>query len=135
MISCSNIATRQEGLTFHYYPQKNVYFDPATKKYFYSLDGAKTWDSLSTSAENPAALGPRMILTSTTGDIWRSNATHRKEYNGTLIDIPPGDTSLVTLVNRTAKKMTVAVKKKEKKQEKRNWWQRIFGKKKKTNDD
>ncbi len=125
-ISCNGSNTASDPLTFYYYPQKNVYFDPSSKKYFYSLDGGQSWDSLGARSENPAALGPRVIVTSAIRDIWKNNLDHRKEFNASVINIPPGDSLQVT-ERRVTKRSTVAPPEKK---EKRNFLQRLFGKKK-----
>lgn len=125
---------KKQESTSYYYPQKNVYFDPASHKYYFSLNGGKTWDSMFAKTEKPAALGPRIILEGVARDLVQNNNSHRAEYNGSLIDIPSGDTSLIAMANTVSERKPLykpPVKKVEVKKDKRSFFQRLFGKKKK----
>lgn len=92
-LSCRNAIREEEkeDYEFYYYPEKNVYYDVEKKSFFYSLDGAKTWDSImSTSNKEPATLGEKVIIYSPDNHIYKDNPGHRKLYNGNLYDIPDG---------------------------------------------
>lgn len=78
----------QKKYTFYYYPEWNAYYDVHYKNYIYSIDGGKTWDTITNSSENVAnTLGERIVLHSTSPEIWTENAVHRDKYGGTLNDL------------------------------------------------
>ena len=129
IFACSNNASTHGLLTYYYYPQKNVYFDLSSNTYYYSLDGGKRWDSLTVKKDNPAALGPRMILSYPEKNIWRINKEHLEKFNGTVLDIRASDTLFVKDIPRPVKASPV---KKTDKKEKKGFFQRLFGKKKKA---
>lgn len=72
----------------YYYPSKNIYYDSLRAIYYYSLDSAKTWDSMPfKSTDYGKVLGAKIPLKSTGDDVWKANNSHRKEYNGVLLNI------------------------------------------------
>lgn len=89
LFSCksNNQSTASESDLF-YYPEKNVYYDSGQATYYYSLDSAKTWDSLQYKGIGQvAALGIKIPLTRAITVAWRQNDLHRKTYNGKVLNI------------------------------------------------
>lgn len=103
--------------------------------YLYSLDDGKTWDSLNIKTDkDPATLGEKQIIYSTSPEIWLENEQHRNQYNAKTINIITNDSSDITKNLAAERKIKKAIPQKteEKKPEKkRNLFQRIFGKKNK----
>ena len=98
-VSCqgNNSQDVDEENQFYYYPQKNVYFDVDKKAFFYSLDGGKSWDSITNAADKePQTLGEKIIVYSVDSRVYKDNAAHRKLYNGRLIDIIDADTAFAS---------------------------------------
>ena len=131
--------------TFYYYPKTNVYYDIATTSYIYSVDSGKNWTVLRDSTgKNNQRLGKKVIINSSTNDIWRDNELHRKMYGGNLINLTGKDTSSVN--NNLALKPKSNLKKKklvisndslnqiQEPKKKRSFFQRLFGKKKRKKD-
>ena len=78
----------QKKYTFYYYPEWNAYYDVQHKNYIYSIDGGKTWDTISNSSNTVSnTLGRHIILRTSSPEIWLENAVHRNEYGGTLNDL------------------------------------------------
>jgi hypothetical protein len=135
---CSDKISKQE-LEFYYYPKKNVYFDVDKKKYFYSLDGAKTWAGMeSTDAKEPATLGEKVVIYSDSAQVYKENATHRKLYAGNLYNIILGDVSTTMTTEEVSERKIIQKRKvvsgKGKVEEKPKkgigkFIQKIFGKK------
>jgi hypothetical protein len=74
--------------TFYYYPEWNAYYDTRHKNYIYSIDGGKTWDTITNSSNNIAqTLGQKIVLHSNSDQIWLDNAAHRSLYSGELNDL------------------------------------------------
>jgi hypothetical protein len=74
--------------TFYYYPEWNAYYDTRHKNYIYSIDGGKTWDTITNSSNNIAqTLGQKIVLHSNSDKIWLDNAEHRSLYSGELNDL------------------------------------------------
>ena len=99
VVSCQSSGSQDvnEENQFYYYPQKNVYFDVDKKTFFYSLDGAKSWDSITNAADKePATLGEKIIVYSEDSKVYKDNAAHRKLYNGKLINIIDADTAFAS---------------------------------------
>lgn len=131
IISCNNLQPKQ--FEFFYYPSRNVYYDVTNSQYLYSLDGGTTWDSLKTKMNgDPATLGAKQIVYSTSPSIWLENAQHRSQFNGKVININ-SDTTLSDkdlAAERKIKKAQVATTTKQP-EKKRSFFQRLFGKKNK----
>lgn len=78
----------QKKYTFYYYPEWNAYYDVQHKNYIYSIDGGKTWDTISNSLEAiNNTLGEKIVLHSSSSEIWQENAEHRNKYGGALNDL------------------------------------------------
>ena len=133
IFSCDSITTKKNE--FFYYPTRNVYYDVADKLYLYSLDGGKTWDSLSVKNDaEPSTLGTKRIVYSTTHDIWKDNAAHIQQFSGHAINITtPDSLSNADLAGeRKIKKIKTNTEPVKKPEKKRNFFQRLFGKKDKN---
>jgi hypothetical protein len=77
----------QKKYTYYYYPQWNAYYDVRNKNYIYSIDGGKSWDTISNSSNTIAStLGEKIVLRSNSNQIWMDNEEHRSRYGGTLND-------------------------------------------------
>lgn len=78
----------QKKYTFYYYPEWNAYYDVSNKNYIYSIDGGKTWDTITNSSNAVTnTLGEKIVLHSNSPEIWMENTQHRNEYGGTLNDL------------------------------------------------
>lgn len=52
-LSCRDMQEEEkEDYEFYYYPQKNVYYDVEKNNFYYSLNGGKTWDSITNTSGN-----------------------------------------------------------------------------------
>ncbi|MEP7109291.1 MAG: hypothetical protein ABI760_14960 [Ferruginibacter sp.] len=72
----------------YYYPEKNIYYDKQQAKYYYSLDGAMSWDSMTfNGAGYGAVLGVKLPIKKTGDNVWVNNESHRKEFKGVLLNI------------------------------------------------
>jgi hypothetical protein len=129
--SCNNIT--QKNFEFFYYPSKNVYYDVTNSLYLYSLDGGKTWDSLSVkAAKEPATLGSKQIIYASTPEVWKDNQQHINQYNGRAINITDSDSSSKNnlAADRKIRKPKAAITITNKQPEKKpGFFKRLFGKK------
>jgi predicted glycosyltransferase len=120
-MSCgtNNQQEENEGYQFYYYPQKNVYYEVEKKLFYYSLNGGKSWDSITSILnDEPATLGEKVIIYSADNNVYKDNAAHRKLYNGRLFNIVDPDTSFAAAVpevseRKVQKKRTPEVKPEE----------------------
>ncbi len=118
---------------YYYYPKTNIYFDAEQVNYIYSLDSARTWQSMKVTVGTtaPNTLGAQVLIKDPGGDIWNENEQHRSLYGGTIYNVITSDTVLLadnTKVKEEKKPgqvITVTPPKKKK-----NIFQKIFGKKK-----
>jgi hypothetical protein len=77
--------------TFYYYPDWNAYYDTRHKNYIYSIDGSKSWNTITNSSDKIAQiLGQKIVLHSSSDKIWLDNAEHRSLYAGKLNDLVSG---------------------------------------------
>ncbi|MBV9961898.1 MAG: hypothetical protein JO072_06585 [Parafilimonas sp.] len=136
IFSCNNI--NQKKFEFFYYPSRNIYFDVADNFYLYSLDGGKTWDSINVNSnKQPATLGEKKIIYSTTSEVWLNNQQHLTQYNGHAIDITANDSSMfeaALAADRKAKKPKAtapssSIPRRQQSEKKAGFFQRLFGKK------
>jgi hypothetical protein len=130
ILSCNN--STQKKLEFYYYPSRNVYYDVSNSLYLYSLDGGKTWDSINIKTnKEPAILGNKRIIYSTSADVWKDNAQHLSEFNGQAINITNNDSSINLVAERKIKKARAAVPAMNtpKPEKKPGFFKRLFGKK------
>jgi hypothetical protein len=102
----------KEGHQFYYYPQRNVYYDPVKKEFWYSLNGAKSWNrfSDSTNAE-PRTLGAKVLISSADSEVYKNNESHRKLYAGVLLTIDVKDTSVASPGPEAADRKVIQKKK------------------------
>ncbi|HEX8332660.1 MAG TPA: hypothetical protein VF622_08550 [Segetibacter sp.] len=132
----------QEGFEFDYYPDKNIYYNVATSNFIYSLDGAKTWDSLHASTKgDPKSLGKRVKVYSTNAEVWKENQTHLEMYEGKRLQlINEDDKNYAAKVDEVSDKRTVttggiSIRKKpaaaSKKKGVAGFFNKLFGKKEK----
>lgn len=125
---------------FYYYPKTNMYFDVAKNIYIFSLDGAKTWDTIDAKTQNePMTLGDKKVLYGSPDSIWKDNDAHRQAYGGKLYDVLANDTTDVSsttiITEKKVIKKTAPVKKEEEEVQKPRkglgkFLNKIFGKKK-----
>ena len=105
--------------------------------YLYSLDGGKTWDSVTAATTSePATLGNKEIIYSPTPDVWVQNDEHIKQYKARVINIAGIDTGLSVkdpvAESKTKKIRVVANTESNKEPEKKpGFFKRLFGKKNK----
>ena len=87
-------------LQFNYYPEKNVYYDSLKKDFWYTLDGAKTWNKFTDPAiSDPSNLGRKVIIHATDSQVYKENENHRKLHAGKLFAIRNGDTATSIVSN------------------------------------
>lgn len=98
---------QQQQNEYHYYPDLNLYYDVTHKNYLYSMDGGNTWDSIDAKTKTiPEALGPKVVLYTTSDSIWKDNEAHRQQYNGYVYNVAEdnGDADTVEAVVTEKKK-------------------------------
>lgn len=92
-VACNRDSHKGE-LEFYYYPEKNVYYDPVKKDFWYSVNGTKSWSTFTNSNNSePATIGKRVVIYSATADVFKDNENHRKLYAGKLYAIGTEDTT------------------------------------------
>ncbi|MEP6466102.1 MAG: hypothetical protein ABJB05_07335 [Parafilimonas sp.] len=135
-LSCNDTAPKK--FEFYYYPSRNVYFDVTNDQYLYSLDGGKTWDSLYVKTnKEPATLGTKRIIYSTSLDVWKDNQQHITQYNGQMMNVMNEDSSLMQTdlaADRKIKKAKAPAINTEKPEKKPGFFKRLFGKKNNNNN-
>lgn len=78
-----------QQLRFYYYPASNVYYDIANQRYIYPSGG--TWVTRGALPSRRTVLGTnRVVVYSSTPQVWRSNATHKAKYRGKSAAVPQG---------------------------------------------
>jgi len=140
-VSCKNEKSddNNEQLTFYYFPQKNVYYNVQTNNFLYSLDGAKSWDSIANpTGRLPQTLGEKVVIYAPESTIYIDNNEHRQLYGGHLYNIALADSTirsaaLVEVSERPVQKKVTAAKTETKKPKKGigKLLNNIFGKKEK----
>lgn len=135
---CSCKDSSNKDSTIFYYPKANVYLDADAGRYYYSVDGASTWDSMVAIGAPPAGLGERKLIEDAPANFWLANATHRQEYAGNLYAIAPAnpDSNNGTETEIFEKKVEPfnaagKIESGNVKPKKQNFLQRLFGKKNK----
>jgi hypothetical protein len=138
--ACSN--NKQQQKQYYYYPKANVYYDVQRSRYFYSINGGQSWDSVARlSDKDPATLGNKEIIYSTSPQVYKENEAHRKKYSGSLFSIAniEGSVNEVDTVaserarKATSHKMSVkrtSEKDKPAKKPLKDFFRKIFGKRK-----
>lgn len=93
---CTPGTGSSEKYEVYYFPEKNAYYDLRTTSYYYSLDSAATWDSLKyQGSDYGAALGAKVALDNQPLLPFANNDSHRKTYNGILLNLVNSRTRLL----------------------------------------
>ena len=93
---CTPGAGSSEEYEVYYFPEKNAYYDLRTTSYYYSLDSARSWDSLKyQGSDYGAALGAKVALDNQPLLPFANNDSHRKTYNGILLNLVNSRTRLL----------------------------------------
>jgi hypothetical protein len=125
---------------FYYFPDKNVYYDIANQKFFYSLDEAQSWQTYTTSENtNAASLGKKIEIVSDDSLVYSNNEAHRKSYGGNMYKFNFKNPSLVANTpevseRKIAIRKTIVTRPKIEKKEKKGLGKfiaKLFGKSKK----
>ena len=125
---------------FYYYPNVNMYYDVAAGQYIYSLDSARTWNTINEiSQEKPATLGNGVVLYSDQKQVWKQNEEHRVQHNGSMFNIPETKTKLASVEGevkerKVARKPTVQQAEEPKKKGLAKFFNNLFGKKNKKDE-
>lgn len=131
LIACNNNAKKK--FEYYYYPARNIYYDVTNAQFVYSINGGKSWQVFKKDLnKEPATLGNKQIIYSTSLQPWDSNETHVKQYNGKLFSVADEDTTAYTDAvseKKTFKKPKPAVTEEPKKEKKPGFFKRLFGKK------
>ncbi|MDO9373069.1 MAG: hypothetical protein Q7T76_01560 [Ferruginibacter sp.] len=111
-VGCKSDPTETSGEEVYYFPEKNTYYDTRTASYYYSLDSAKTWDSLEYSANDyGSVMGARIALKDQPVSPYLKNADHRKAYDGILLNVVNSRTGLLARADSIKKIKPVLVAK------------------------
>src|SRR5918993_5431211 len=93
---CKQGTGSSETHEVYYFPEKNAYYDLRTMNYYYSLDSARSWDSLKYQGNDyGAALGAKVALDNQPLLPFANNDSHRKTYNGILVNVVNSRTRLL----------------------------------------
>ena len=98
----------------YYFPEKNVYYDTRESRYYYSLNGGGSWDSMNYKGTTfGTALGPKITINRTEENIWANNEQDRQKHNGVLLNTINSRTILIVKNDSTSKtkKIIIAGKK------------------------
>lgn len=112
--SCQRNNSKEVEDAVYYFPAKNVYYDGRQSRYYYSLNGGGTWDSMHfRGAAIGTTLGPKITIDRAGENIWMNNDEDRKKYNGVLLNTVNSQTILVAKNDSISKvkPLTVAGKK------------------------
>ncbi|MEO5889969.1 MAG: hypothetical protein ABIQ31_06920 [Ferruginibacter sp.] len=143
--SCKTKNSNEIPDAVYYFPEKNIYYDSLRANYYYSLDGAKTWDSMSFSgAGYGKILGRKISIPRTESNVWANNESDRKDFSGMNLNVINNQTILLARTDSISKlKPVVAVKpqpkvveqEEEPKRGLRKFFNKLFGKKKKPAEE
>ncbi len=75
----ANKAQAQTRLSFQYYPQSNVYYNPHNHQYAYDDNGSWTYHRTLPS-NMKVERGSYVTVYGNNNDIWRDNQSHRDKY-------------------------------------------------------
>ena len=144
-VSCKGDTGATPTGEVYYFPEKNTYYDTRTNNFYYSLDSARSWDSLKyTGHDYGIALGGRIALDNQPAFPFTGNDSHRKAHNGILLNFENSRTRLLARSDSLKKiKAAPVIKSREKEEEEeeqvseekpkkglRKFFDNIFGKKK-----
>ncbi|TDH26571.1 hypothetical protein EXU57_10805 [Segetibacter sp. 3557_3] len=129
----------EEQTEVHFYPDKNVYFNPENRFYYYSVNAGRTWDSLRVPGnQDPLLLGSRTVITNPPTRFYAQNKLHRQSYNAIVYNLVSNTDSagMSTITERKLPKKSDSEKakpeeEKEKKRGLKKFFDKLFGKKKK----
>lgn len=135
LMACNDTAGTKK-FEFYYYPARNVYYDVANTQFLYSVNGGKTWQSFKKElGKDPATLGSREVIYSTTQHPWYTNADDIQKYGGKIFSIADEDTTAQAeavaekkIVKKTSSSTTNTTN--NKKEKKPGFFKRLFGGKK-----
>ncbi len=137
--ACNNTAEQKpETPEFDYYPLTNVYYDRLNNIFIYSLDSARTWNTYAPSSDKePGTMGKKVVIQTNTGEVWKHNEEHRRDYGGTILNISSNgllaeNTGFAGTTERKAKKVKQIKPKGDKKEKKgvKEFFENLFKKKK-----
>ena len=95
-VSCKGDTGEAQTGQVYYFPEKNTYYDTRTANFYYSLDSAKTWDSLKYAGNDyGSALGTSIALDNQPDLPFTVNDSHRKAYNGIILNLVNSRTRLL----------------------------------------
>ena len=145
--SCNSKSGKAEESGLFYFPEKNTYYDVQTASYYYSLDSARTWDSLVYNQNHfGASLGTRVVVSRSGRYNWSKNDSHRKVYNGRILNLVNNHTislaraDSMNRIKATAVTRSRPIEKEEEVKEEppkkglKKFFNKIFGKKKDKKD-
>lgn len=144
IFSCKRNSSSSKEIDLYYFPEKNAYYDVKTTSYYYSLDNAKTWDSMIYSGINfGAALGAKIPLKKHGRYAWSKNDSIRKVHRGRALNLVNTRTLLLVRADSLSRvKPIVVVKSKPVEKEEvqkeeeppkkglKKFFNKLFGKKK-----
>jgi len=145
LFSCKRKDSSATENDLYYFPEKNIYYDVKTANYYYSLDSARSWDSMNyTGADFGAALGAKISLKKKGKNPWSNNDSLRKVYHGRVLNLVNHRTSLIARADSlsrikpivvikpksTGKEDTVEVQEEPPKKGLKKFFNKLFGKKK-----
>ena len=110
-IGC-NSKKESQKFEFHYFPEKNVYYDVSNESFFYSLDGAKTWKSFKGNVNGDAtSLGEMVVIDTEDSLVYNKNEEHRRMYAGRVLNINFQNATSSPAVAEVAERKVVVRKK------------------------
>ncbi|MEO6719696.1 MAG: hypothetical protein ABIN67_04980 [Ferruginibacter sp.] len=108
--SCQRNSSSSKEADLYYFPEKNTYYDVNTASYYYSLDSAKTWDSMVyTGTDIGATLGVKIPLKKVGRYAWSKNDSVRKANNGRVLNLVNTRTLLVARTDSLSRVKPVVV--------------------------
>ena len=113
LFSCKRKGRESMESDLYYFPEKNIYYDIKTANYYYSLDSARSWDSMTyTGTDFGTALGTKIALKRQGKNPWSNNDSLRKVYHGRLLNLLNHRTFLIARTDslRRLKPVVVIVK-------------------------
>lgn len=81
--SSTRLAAQETRVRFYYYPESNIYYNPANSEYWYYDDVSATWTQVKTLPTTIVLTkAPRYTVYYSGEDVWKDNAMHMKKYKG-----------------------------------------------------
>ncbi|WP_207496132.1 hypothetical protein [Aridibaculum aurantiacum] len=92
---------------FIYYPNMNMYYDVAAGQYLFSIDSARTWQTINEpSTEQPATLGEGKVIYTDVKQVWKENEEHRQQHDGTIYNVLSGGAVVASAANEVSERKT-----------------------------